>query len=102
MDEFSAIYDNATSSLQSLGSNAWHYLTGAAFAAIVLLLFRLITRALLQSYMGARTGKFVSGALEITISAVIASLSYKNPGAILMALAWGAAIFNQLIRVLRG
>lgn len=97
MSELQGAYQDALRQIDSFNFLLNDVLGGALFVICCYLILRFVGRALISSWIGNKNGMLLSSLIEAGVSVLFLVKAVHNPGVILVVLAWGAAIFRNLV-----
>lgn len=96
MSDYLEAYTSASSTLDTYLWMVKDMLGGIILTIIVLLVARIIFRAVLASLIGQSASKIGGGIFEIALVLTIVLQTSENPATVFTALGWSAAVFKKL------
>lgn len=96
---FEYYFDTFTTASSKLDTILWMIkdMAGGVVVAIILLLIaRIVIRAILQSMFGKTVARVGGGIFEIALVMTLVLQVNSNPASVFVALGWSAAIFRKI------
>jgi hypothetical protein len=97
MDVFVSTYNSASTQLDSIIWMVRDMIGGVVLCLILVIVARIILRAILNNIVGKSTASLWTTVLEVLLALCISLKTAENPAVAAVALGWIAAIFRKVV-----